>query len=327
MQVCSEASCDRPVRARGLCQQHYTRQRLAGKRCSIEDCERSAFCRGLCRRHYLETRAREKANGEVGMCGCGCGQPTRISTTTDPRRKAFQGRPRRFLPGHNMKVGLPPEYRVVKLGFPTACWIWQRAKAPAGYGAFHRAGRVVYAHRDYYERFKGPIPAGWVVHHLCWNKACVNPEHLEAATMTANNQGCINGPECTEARDRWIPRKRGKYLRLKPGELPYEIKDLGWDSPCWIWRRPLGKGGYPRMRLFGKDTYAHRVFFEFAKGAVPAGLVLDHLCNQPACVCPEHLEAVTQRENLRRKIARQRELTVQRFRGNDRPTGRSNRAP
>lgn len=310
---CSEVGCERKIRARGLCQRHYTLWRTGGKACAAPGCTREQFARGLCRRHYDTTRAEALSNGEVGVCDCGCGQATRISTTTDSRRGAILGRPRRYLPGHNMKVGLPPEYRKQDRGFPSLCWIW-RARAPAGYGVVHRRGRVVYAHRDFYERFKGAIPTGWVVHHLCWNKACVNPDHLEAATVTANNQGCLHGPDSTEARDRWIPRGRGKRKKFPLDELPYDIRSTGFSTPCWIWLRTIGKGGYPRTQLFGRDAYAHRIFYGGTKGEIPAGLVLDHLCSQPSCVNPAHLEAVTQRENLRRKIARQREHAVEAYR-------------
>jgi hypothetical protein len=142
----------------------------------------------------------------------------------------------------------------------------------------------------------------------------VNPDHLEAATMTANNQGCIHGNDCTEARHKWVRRGRGKWKRYPLDELPYEIRDEGYSTPCWIWIRALGKGGYPRMHVFDKDVYAHRMFYMGSKGEIPPGLVLDHLCNQPSCVNPAHLEAVTQRENLQRKVARQRQHAVDVFR-------------
>jgi hypothetical protein len=50
----------------------------------------------------------------------------------------------------------------------------------------------------------------------------------------------------------------------------------------------------------GKLASTHRTMYEHAKGPIPAGLVIDHLCRQPRCCNPDHLEAVTQRENLLR---------------------------
>jgi hypothetical protein len=65
---------------------------------------------------------------------------------------------------------------------------------------------------------------------------------------------------------------------------------------CWLWRGSITPNGYGRL---GKD-YAHRLSYQMAKGEIPAGLDLDHLCRVRSCVNPDHLEAVTRAENLRR---------------------------
>jgi len=73
------------------------------------------------------------------------------------------------------------------------CWIWQRGKSKNGYGLIQigsRAGghrrRTLYAHRVSYEVFAGPIPVGLELDHLCRNRACVNPAHLEPVTRSIN---------------------------------------------------------------------------------------------------------------------------------------------
>jgi hypothetical protein len=73
-------------------------------------------------------------------------------------------------------------------------------------------------------------------------------------------------------------------------------------ADCWIWvgaRTPLG---YGQFRDKGRTVYAHRWAFENANGPIPTGLTLDHLCRNPACVNPAHLEAVTHRINMRRGV-------------------------
>lgn len=71
----------------------------------------------------------------------------------------------------------------VSVNSETGCWNWLGTTATkTGYGRFGR----VFAHRHYYELFVGPIPAGLTIDHLCRNKVCVNPDHLETVTSREN---------------------------------------------------------------------------------------------------------------------------------------------
>jgi len=70
---------------------------------------------------------------------------------------------------------------------PSGCWNWTGAKTAKGYGRFHLGGNK-HAHRVSYEIYKGPIPNGLVLDHLCRNPNCVNPDHLEPVTLVENIQ-------------------------------------------------------------------------------------------------------------------------------------------
>lgn len=70
---------------------------------------------------------------------------------------------------------------------------------------------------------------------------------------------------------------------------------------CWIWKAKLWQG-YGRFKFCGKDLRAHRYAYETLKEPILAGLVLDHLCRNPCCVNPAHLEPVTQRTNILRGV-------------------------
>lgn len=68
------------------------------------------------------------------------------------------------------------------------CWLWTRARDSAGYGRFWSTerGNNVYAHRWAWEEMVGAVPAGMELDHLCRNKACVNPDHLEPVPGAVN---------------------------------------------------------------------------------------------------------------------------------------------
>lgn len=68
------------------------------------------------------------------------------------------------------------------------CWEWTGGRSSAGYGRFvpWRTQKNKYAHRLSYEYCIGPIPNGLQIDHLCRNRACINPLHMEAVTRKEN---------------------------------------------------------------------------------------------------------------------------------------------
>jgi hypothetical protein len=66
------------------------------------------------------------------------------------------------------------------------CWLWTGSLNNKGYAQLGVAGRVRSAHRVAYELFKGAIPDGLQIDHLCRVRQCVNPDHLEAVTQSVN---------------------------------------------------------------------------------------------------------------------------------------------
>lgn len=73
------------------------------------------------------------------------------------------------------------------------------------------------------------------------------------------------------------------------------------EDGCHLWTAAKNNMGYGMFAVSKRDIkLAHRVGYEIANGPIPEGLVLDHLCRVPLCVNPEHLEAVSQAENVRR---------------------------
>lgn len=75
------------------------------------------------------------------------------------------------------------------------CWVWLAGQATGGYGKFNDAGRTWRAHRWAYEAEVGPIPEGMHIDHLCRNRLCVRPDHLEPVEPLENVQRGDHGAE------------------------------------------------------------------------------------------------------------------------------------
>lgn len=76
--------------------------------------------------------------------------------------------------------------KVVWNGDEDECWEWQASRGSHGYGQIAYKGKPRLAHRLSYELLAGPIPAGLDIDHLCRNRGCVNPGHLEPVTRSVN---------------------------------------------------------------------------------------------------------------------------------------------
>lgn len=120
---------------------------------------------------------------------------------------------------------MPVNYRFDPLTHYTAdaksgCWNWNGSKNGEGYGQIRRQNLRTPAHRHFYIHHRGAIPDGLVIDHLCRNRLCVNPEHLEVVTQRENKlrgvgfvadlykrESCLNG------HTNWIYAMRDGYMR------------------------------------------------------------------------------------------------------------------
>jgi HNH endonuclease len=100
--------------------------------------------------------------------------------------------------------------------------------------------------------------------------------------------------------------------RFRPGDETARFwSQVDRGGGCWLWIGHRNRDGYGQFKVtvragLYRTVRAHRWAWESLHGPVPEGLTLDHLCGQPACVRPAHLEPCTNAENLRRRHARRR---------------------
>ena len=124
---------------------------MTERKCSVEDCERPYRSRGLCSSHYN----RRLRAGEIELV-----QPQR------PDDERFWA---------NVDAG-------------GVCWEWTAALTPKGYGMFAAKRRKMHrAHRYAWALLVGEIPQAMTLDHVCRNKRCVNPDHMELVTAEENN--------------------------------------------------------------------------------------------------------------------------------------------
>lgn len=172
------------------------------------------------------------------LCECGCGQPAPIATETDSRRGQIKGAALRFINHHNVKLRINTiEHILMNLEPVTesGCLIWNGSIRSDGYCQVKWKQKMRFIHLIIYEHFKGPIPDGLEVDHICRVRCCANESHLEAVTPSENSirrdavrANCKNGHPlkalvrnglnrnparrcliCRKERDRqrWIKRK------------------------------------------------------------------------------------------------------------------------
>jgi len=74
----------------------------------------------------------------------------------------------------------------LQLDLESGCWVWTGPKDDKGYGRLSLRGVPKKAHREFYEVLRGTIPVGFELDHLCRNRPCVRPDHLEVVTHQEN---------------------------------------------------------------------------------------------------------------------------------------------
>lgn len=105
---------------------------------------------------------------------------------------------------------------------------------------------------------------------------------------------CGCGERTRLARHQFI---HGHRARLSRRQGPDYVVDP--ETGCWEWQHAKARG-YGRTVEHGQDWLAYKLYSERVYGPIPDGWDLDHLCRNPGCVNPDHLEPVTHAENCRR---------------------------
>jgi HNH endonuclease len=128
------------------------------------------------------------------------------------------------------------------------------------------------------------------------------PDLTKATMRICEVEGCHN-KQYAKGICRAHYHRQLKYGRLhlavrRDPMTRFDVKSNG----CWIWSGSKNIYGYGHLKFHGKYWLAHRLSYMRAKGAIPDGLVIDHLCRCRDCINPDHMEPVTNKENLLRGL-------------------------
>ena len=132
-----------------------------------------------------------------------------------------KGKPVRFIHGHNFRRLAIERFKEKTRLVENGCHEWIGAKDGKGYGLLGVDRKVVRAHRFIYRIVHGTIESNLTIDHLCRNRSCVNPEHLEAVTMRIN---ILRGNGMGA---RWSKRSSCDFGHLFTGENLIVRKDGG----------------------------------------------------------------------------------------------------
>lgn len=141
------------------------------------------------------------------------------------------------------KNGPVPDYNPA-LG---PCWVWTAGLQSNGYGFIGVNGKWPLTHRVAYSHLRGEIPKGMVIDHLCRNRACCNPDHLEVVTHAENlrrgslaKTTCVHGHLYNDENTRWEHghRRCRKCRRIAYAKIKEDpVKWAAMIEKIYAWRR------------------------------------------------------------------------------------------
>ena len=124
------------------------------------------------------------------------------------------------------KLSLHRFQKNIELDLLEGCWLWKGSVNRDCYGTFWYEGKTRLSHRMSYEHWNGPIPKGLQLDHLCRNRNCVYPQHMEPVTFAENQRRgiqrnqymdkthCVRGHEFNEKNTYMKPNNGGRECRV-----------------------------------------------------------------------------------------------------------------
>lgn len=200
--LCGVAKCGKSHLSKGLCSKHYARMRKHGDEnyepiviergmCEVPTCIEPIVARGWCQRHWARWKRTGNPEGstriqteQCTVSGCTYTGTHRGVCGKHYQRLARHGSP--FATSRIVGADAARFWMYTMDETKAECWEWIGAKSADGYGTLRIDGTTAYMPRFAYELLIGPVGVGLEPDHLCRNRGCVNPWHLEPVTHREN---------------------------------------------------------------------------------------------------------------------------------------------
>lgn len=161
-------------------------------KCLFESCENNLYAKGLCSGHYSQQRRGKelhpiiiKSNSSILPCsfeGCVNKQQAKGLCGAHWRQQHLGKTLSKLRNQESIIERINPQFEVID-----GCWVWQgRVGGKQGYPQISLGGRQTMVHRIVFEELVRPLLAGETIDHLCRNRKCINPNHLEAIPLRDN---------------------------------------------------------------------------------------------------------------------------------------------
>lgn len=204
----------------------------------------------------------------------------------------------------------------------TGCWEWQGYIDHDGYARTEViGGKNKFVHRLSYEAFIESIPANMSIDHICRNKKCCNPKHLQIlsirenlllgespAAKNINKTHCKHGHIFDEENTRHIRGERVCKTCSYETQKRYQLKKkmgipTGRKSPmeridqklsrgvngCMVWTGATFTDGYGFLKIEGKYEFVHKAIYKEKIGVIPDGMAVYRECENKLCCAVEHM--------------------------------------